>query len=304
VATGGTLAAATGYCADHWSYNAGANFNKYAVTRAAGFGAGSQYCLRYRRIATDTTTQALIHDIETANSIPLAGGSATLSFVVRVGSDWSGDTTITANIQTGTGTDQAQRSGAYTGSVISSFTVPVTTAASVQTVSVAVPANATQIGIYFAWAHSSTPGTNDYIEFDNVQLQPGTAGTDYVEPPRDILVTRAQRYLFKTFPYATAPTQATGSVLGAYLMNATTAGTGAERGTMFPLPATMRTTPQITTYNPVNADAQFYDYQATASCSGIVATPSDAAVIFNCTGTGTTAVGNRLGVHFVADARI
>jgi hypothetical protein len=66
-----------------------------------------RYCARVKRTTTGTSIIYLSQSIETANSVPFAGKTVTLSFYARKGSDFSASgSNLTVNFTTGTGTDQ------------------------------------------------------------------------------------------------------------------------------------------------------------------------------------------------------
>lgn len=303
--TGGALAAATGQTsADMWSYSAAAGFAGYTVTRQAAALAGFSYCLRYQRTAagTDANSQMLTHDLESVDSIAAQSKTVTLSFWMRAGANFSAPG-VTVHIESGTGTDQARRSGAYTGSSDTTTTIVPTTSWVRYTLSKAVSSGATQLGVWFAFACAGTAGAADYIEITGVQLEISDVATAFEVLPMQQRLALCQRRLHKSFAQATAPTTALGTTTGAYFWVAATAGATAQRGIPMPLPVTMRIAPTVTTYNPINANAQAYDAQAAADCSGITAGSSEYAVWFLATGAAGTAVGNRLAVQFLADAR-
>ena len=73
-----------------------------------------QYCARVQRNSGQTGTGAMIfgQSLETSNSVRYAGQSVILSFYARAGSNYSPTSSaLSANIYTGTGTDQTFISG-------------------------------------------------------------------------------------------------------------------------------------------------------------------------------------------------
>ena len=88
-----------GYTADRWQTYTGAN---QAITVSRQSVADStnlpniQYCIRYQRNSGQTGTGDLNigQNIETANSIPLAGKTITLSFYARAGANYSPTSSI------------------------------------------------------------------------------------------------------------------------------------------------------------------------------------------------------------------
>jgi hypothetical protein len=146
---------------------------------------------------------------------------------------------------------------------------------------------------------------NNYITITGLQVELGTTATDFEFVPLGIQLLRCWRYFYKTFPLTTAPAQNAG-LTGAFRFIAGKAGALLEYATLR-LPVSMRATPTVTFYNPSNTNAQARDSVAAADCSstGVTAgvTNSDTIAIV-ATGNASTAVGNPLDIHLIADARL
>jgi hypothetical protein len=141
-----------------------------------------QYCARVQRDSGNTSTQFISfnQDIETVNSIPLAGRTVTLSFYARAGANFSATSSaLPVSIVTGTGTDQSLSSG-YTGQATAfSGTATLTTTWQRFTFTGAIGATATQIGIQPYYVPVGTASTNDYFEITGVQLEQGSQATPF-----------------------------------------------------------------------------------------------------------------------------
>lgn len=302
-----TLAAATGHShCDGWSYSAGAGFAGYQIVRAVTPPTGLVYGIRYIRTAAGTNTgqQMLIHDMESVDSRPLAGKTVVCSFWARVGANWSPTTGLTASLETGTGTDAARRSGAYAGADVTSMNVTPNTGYARFSFTKRLATTATQLCVYFSFTPVGTAGANDWVDITGVQIEIGDEPSDFLHDDRQRALERCQRRYYKSFHQDDVPVQNFGTTAGAYFWTAVTAGATAQRGLVYPLPTTMRVTPTITTFNPLAANAEARDATGAADCTGTTAAANDNAVWFLTTGAAGTAVGNRLAVHFVADARI
>jgi hypothetical protein len=171
-----------GYTADRWL---GYQYGSVTVSRQATADTTNlpsiQYCGRVQRPAAQTGLNPiyLSQSIESSASIPFSGQTVTLSFYARRGSNYSSASNIlTAQVISGTGTDQNVNVGGFTGSVqVSAPNVTLTTTWQRFTTTGTVGTNATQLGVVFTYTPVGTAGTNDYFEVTGVQLEAGTATT-------------------------------------------------------------------------------------------------------------------------------
>ena len=228
-----------------------------------------------------------------------------LSFTARGGANFSPTSgALVSSIQTGTGTDQAQRAGAYTGSVIASQSNYLTTAAQRFQQFLPIPTNATQIGIGFTHTPTGVAGAADYYEIDDVQLEIAQVATNFDRLPWAVNRARVGRHYRKTFLYDTAPAQNAG-LAGTLTFPLIVAGAVLTVGPPVLHGLPLRTTPTVTFYNPAVANA-FVRNVTLATDATTTATANNADTGFGITQTGLAAwaVGNQLAVHFLADARI
>lgn len=308
---GAAFVAATGYTGcTMWSYSAGAGFAGYTanIRLNVGGGASGPFALRYRRNAggADVVQQALYQDLESVVSAPLQGQNVVLSFDATAGATFSAaNGTLVSSIQTGTGTDQAQRAGAYTGSIITSQNNPLTTTKQRFQQFLSVPATANQIGIAFQWTPTGVAsGNTDYVQFDNVQLKGAGIATNFELLPVGQIRNLVARHYRKTFPEATAPAQNAG-LAGALTFPLIVAGAVLTIGPPVLHGVPMRATPTVTFYNPAAANAFVRNVTlATDATTTAVANAGDMGFGITQTGLAAWAVGNQLAVHFQADARI
>jgi len=260
-------ASATNYTADRWAgyLTTGRTVSRQATGDTTNL-PNIQYCARVQRDSgnTSTTVMQFIQSIETANSIPYAGKSVTLSFYARKGANYSSASdALTVLLVTGTGTDQSLVTG-FTGSTqIVSQTATLTTTWQRFTYTATVGATATQLGIQYQYTPVGTAGAADYFEVTGVQLELGSIATPFARATGTIQgeLAACQRYYYR----ATA-------VDGAY----TRFGTGIASGNnnayfMVPLPVTMRSTisavesSTVGIYNGTNVFAATTVYLDTAS---------------------------------------
>jgi hypothetical protein len=172
---------------------------------------------------------------------------------------------------------------------------------------VTIPSNATEIAIYFQTQafFISPAGTNDYIDFTNLKLEVGSASTPFEHPPLWETLLQCQRTYQSSANQGTAPGQNLGTGTGEFQFPAPLATTGTQRSPSIRFDPTMRAVPAMTLLNPSATNAQVRDQTAGGDCSSsAVANVSDHGFNITCTGNASTAAGNLLGVHWIADARI
>jgi hypothetical protein len=194
-----------GYTADRWL---GYQYGSVTVSRQATSDTTNlpfiQYCGRVQRPSGQTGLNPiyLSQSLESAASIPLAGSSVTLSFYARKGSNYSSASSIlTAQIISGTGTDQNVNVGGFTGAVqVAAPNVTLTTTWQRFTTTGTVGSTATQLGVVFTYTPVGTASTNDYFEITGVQLERGSTATPFQtasggSPQAELAM--CQRYYFR-----------------------------------------------------------------------------------------------------------
>jgi len=203
----GTSLGASGsqFIADRWnfyrdSFAAGITVSRQTTSDTTNL-PFIQYCSRVQRDLGNTGTGGLGYsqNIETVNSIALAGKTVTLSFYARKGANYSqSSSTLNASVYSGTGTDQALRSG-FTGSTqLASGSVTLTTTWQRFSVTGNVSVSATQLGILFYYVPVGTAGANDYYEITGVQLEAGPTATPFEFKPYSVDLDLCERY-FQTW---------------------------------------------------------------------------------------------------------
>jgi hypothetical protein len=243
-----SLAASTsytsGFTADRWQTQTNAN-QACTISRQATSDTTNlpniQYCLRYQRNSgqTGTGTIAIYQNMETANSIPLAGKTVTFSYYARAGANYSPTSSaFIPVILTGTGTDQNSWAG-YTGSSTVLYgSVTLTTTWQRFTHTVTLGATATEIAVGFQWTPTGTASTNDYFEVTGIQLDIGNTALPFRRAMNTLAgeLAACQRYFYQIGPGAAY------SNLGmSGFFNAAT-----QFDSTLSLPASMRTKPTVT----------------------------------------------------------
>jgi hypothetical protein len=178
VASGST----TTYAADRWLATRGAT--GLTVTRQTVSDSTNlptiRYALRCQRDSGNTSTidYAIRQSVETANAIPYAGKTVTLSWYARAGANYSATSSLlNYQLQTGTGTDQ-NNAGGYTGSVNAlNSTITLTTTWQRFTASATLASTATEFAVIYYSNPTGTAGANDWFEVTGVQVELGSATT-------------------------------------------------------------------------------------------------------------------------------
>ena len=180
----GTSFTAAGLTADRWQ--TGSTTNKTLSRQVTGDTTNLpniQYCMRVQRNSGTTGTGGIdiAQNFETANSIPFAGKTITLSFYARAGANFSAaSNSLLVYLFAGTGTDQNVYTG-YTGQTlpISGQVATLTTTWQRFSFTAAIGSTVTELGPYFSYNPSGTAGAADYYEITGVQLEVGSVATPF-----------------------------------------------------------------------------------------------------------------------------
>jgi hypothetical protein len=198
---------------------------------------GFSYSLKLQRPNANTGTNALstVQIIETANCMALQGQAVTVSFYVKKGANYSGGN-ITAQVLTGTGTDQGGDPYGFTG-----LAVPINDSSYSPTTSFVrvsyggtIASSAKEIAVVIAYTPTGTAGADDALYITGLQLEIGAAATPFTTAANNIggELGLCQRYYCNFGFGSTASSQTTTSqmVNGNY-------------------PVKMRTTPTVSIFN-------------------------------------------------------
>jgi hypothetical protein len=146
--------------------------------------------------------------------------------------------------------------------------------------------------------------TSNVFRVTGVKLELGTVATPIRFSSFNEQWWLCQRYFQKSFFYETAPVQNTGAASGETVFISTVAGVVATyHQVRYARP--LRTTPTITFYNPSAANAQARNHTDSADCSATGTSFNTANdMVLTTTGNAGLAVGERIGVHWTADAAL
>ena len=169
------------YTADRWfSFTYSVTSGKTVSRQATGDTTNLpniQYCARVQRNNGDTNTSSwqFFNPWETANSIPFAGKTVTVSFYARKGANYSATSSLLRFIlQSGNGTDQNPIVGYTGGGDLIDQSPTLTTTWQRFTYTVAVPATVTEMCTLFLYTPTGTAGAADYYEVTGVQMDIGS----------------------------------------------------------------------------------------------------------------------------------
>ena len=260
-------------------------------------------------VLTGTSANAIqvCQVLETADSAYYQGKTVTFRFTCAKGSTWN-PPNLGVILYWGTNVDGA--SGGLGGAGWTAGASPTfAPAAAFQTfsASMAVPTNATQLGVLFqATPTGAAVDANSYLWITDVSLTEGPVAP--AGPLRNHFADElaiCQRYYNKTFPYATAPAQnagTAGSIWRPQLLGASVAQQLGEHR----FPVRMRAVPgALTFYNPSAANAQMRNHTTGTDCSAFTAqNGTDTGFSFFTTSPAGSAAGNLLSIHCAADAEL
>ena len=195
------------YTTDRWQFNQTISAAMTISQQLSGL-TGIKYCARIQRNSGVTALPGVFFtsSLETSNSVAFAGKNATLSFYARAGANMS-NTTLQANLYSGTGTDQSVAVG-YTGAAtVVSGSAVLTTSWQRFSYTGAVSSSATELGVSIVSGYAGTAGANDWFEITGVQLEVGSTATAFRRnaPSIQAELAACQRYYEKSYNLNVAP---------------------------------------------------------------------------------------------------
>jgi hypothetical protein len=192
------------YGADRWFFaRPGAAAGSTLTRQSAGL-AGFNYCARMQRDNGNTNTSGvrLFYSLETADSIPYAGKTVTLSYYVRSGANYSGGSNAYITLGSGTGTDQQLGNTGFTGfsTVAANNSITPTSTWTRYSITGTVGSSATQLGLEIGYTPTGTAGANDFIEVTGIQLDEGSVALPYRRASSTLQgeLAACQRYYWRT----------------------------------------------------------------------------------------------------------
>jgi hypothetical protein len=280
--TSATSTTGANYGADRWQFlqatTSTAAFTRQAIT--ATDPAGYNYYTRVQRAAalTHVTGYALQSSFESQNIQNIRGKYVTLSFWARAGVNMSGGGVVSAEIITGTGTDNTVSNFTTntTAGLLNAFLTTSWQRFTITTTA-ALATSITQLGVRFVFIPTGTAGAADYFDITGVQLEVGTAPSDFEFRDFGEELRRCQRYYYRTSVLSTDTNFGSGII--------TTTST-ANILTQFPV--TLRVAPTTVQQNGTVGNYSVKNLNTSTTCATTVPTFSTGSVD-NATTTFTTA---------------
>jgi hypothetical protein len=179
----GTYTAGPVYTADRFSFNCSAttSITVSQITTSDTTNLPNIYnAMRVQRTAGNTSTPLVLiqNSIESKDSYRFAGQNVTFSFWARKGANFS-SSTFTAQVISGTGTDQSLVSGFTNSNALISQSPTLTTTWQRFSYTGAVSSTATQLGFQFFITCVGTAGAADYFDITGIQLEIGSVATPF-----------------------------------------------------------------------------------------------------------------------------
>lgn len=145
--------------------------------------------------------------------------------------------------------------------------------------------------------------TGATFQITGLQFEPGVKCTPYSMLKRQDEEAVCCRLYRKTFPRGTAPAQNAGVAGAVTVRNPIAVG---DPSVYIPFEPPMAASPTITTYNPSAANANWRNITAAADVAVSVDAPATKSANGVIIGTGATVatLGDYLGIHYTADARL
>jgi len=163
---------------------------------------GFSYSLKLQRPNLNTGTNSLstVQIIETANCMALQGQAVSLSFYVKKGANYSGGN-ITAQVLTGTGTDQGGDPYSFTGlaTPINDSSYSPTTSFVRNSYGGTIASSAKEIAVVITYTPTGTAGADDALYITGLQLEIGSGVTPFTTAANSIggELALCQRYYYR-----------------------------------------------------------------------------------------------------------
>jgi hypothetical protein len=227
------------YTADRWQLSRSSTSGATVTRQATGDTTNLpsiQYCARVQRNSGNTSTNLFYftQTIETANSIPFAGKSLTVSFYARAGANYSAASSILkVELITGTGSDQNVVTGLTSQTVIGTRNATLTTTWQRFSFTATMGATATQLAFATTTAPVGTAGAADYFEITGVQIDVGSVALPFRTSTGTLQgeLAACQRYYWR--------------VSGVTPLSMSEMRTTSTAGICLPNPVRMRTNPTL-----------------------------------------------------------
>lgn len=265
-------------------------------------------CIKIQRVAGDTSTQTvkLIYVLEAKDCLPFSGKSATLSFFVKRGTDFT-STDLTSYVHTGVSENQgisSLHSNSWTGiNTQASPAIPVSFNWQRITQTVSIANNVKEIGFSIQYTpQAGSAGADETLYITGVQFELGTTVTPFEYRSIGYELDLCQRYFEKSYDLDQAPGTAATTEAVQYaipgLSNTLYGSSGNFLTRKFKAP-------QVTVFNPTGTAPSSNKFIDTGgSIYTVTNTQSTETRISTITTSVPIANGKILQYHYIADAEI
>ena len=196
-----TTSTASSFACDRWNNFRGGAVSGITVSRQTAGLTGFQYCSRIQRDSGNTATNAFyfVQNVESVNSIPLAGKQVTLSFWARAGANYSASSgALRSSVEYATSTDSNYYSiGDGSSTTVVSQNNTLTTTWQYFSMPATIAASQTQVFVGFKFTPVGTAGAADYVDITGVQLEQNYQPTPFEQRPIGVELALCQRYFWK-----------------------------------------------------------------------------------------------------------
>lgn len=299
------------YTADRWKATLGTGTG-WTISRNTVSNLTNKYSLKAQRdaAATTTTNFVLQNVFESRDSLAYRDEKLTLLFKIKKGANFS-PTSISVGVISGTGTDQTDPNTFTGGTNVISTSIAAADISTSETLvritsAAVVPSNCNQLAIQIVAVGVGTAGADDSFEISTVYVKRGVCASVPLSRPIELEMQLCERYFEKSFDESVAPAQAAGFV-GSHTMPQIAGASASQNWVGVRFRVKKRTTPTITFYNPVSANAQIRNASVNVDSTG--ALPDGGSIGQSGFGIGGTsgagsAAGNTNFVHWSASAEI
>lgn len=265
-------------------------------------------CMKIQRVAGDTSTQTvkLIYVIEAKDCLSFGGKSATLSFFVKRGTDFT-STDLTSYVHTGVSENQgitSLHSNTWNGiNTQASSVIPVSFNWQRITQTVSIASNVKEIGLSIEYTpQAGSAGADETLYITGVQFELGTTVTPFEYRPISYELDLCQRYFEKSYDLDQTPGTA---AIAQAIQHAIPASSNILYGSSGNFLTRKYRAPQVTVFNPTGvapSSGKFID--TGGSVYTVSGTQSTETRISTITTAVNIASGKVLQYHYIADAEI
>jgi hypothetical protein len=241
-----------------------------------------RYCIRAARDSGNTATNSnfVYQNVETANTIPFAGKTVTISYYARAGANYSGTSNLlNVRLSTGTGTDQNYILG-YTGSANPINTqVTLTTTWQRFTATATLGATVTEMAFVAFADPTGTAGAADFFEITGCQIDIGAVALPFRTNSGTIQgeLAACQRYYYRQ----SCDASATQKLFGYGYATAASTGQAVVKSAV-----TMRTNPTSVDYTSLYLNDNLGSFNTMTTISMVAAGTGQDNFMINLSGGG------------------